>query len=68
MSSAQFELRQLAWRKARRSMNNGNCVEVAPANGKIFVRDSKNPCGPSLEYDADVWHSFVVEAKQGSIG
>jgi hypothetical protein len=64
VSLTQFELRQLSWRKAQRSMNNGDCVELAPANGKIFVRDSKNPGGPALEYAAHVWRSFLVEAKQ----
>jgi len=64
----QFELRQLTWRKAQRSMNNGECVEVAPANGKIFVRDSKNPRGPALEYPADAWRNFLIEAKRGHSG
>ena len=67
MSLTQFELRQLSWRKAQRSMNNGDCVEIAPADGKIFVRDSKNPGGPALEYAAYVWRSFLIEAKQDSL-
>ena len=67
MSLTQFELRQLTWRKAHRSMNNGDCVEVALANGKMFVRDSKNPCGPTLEYTADVWRHFLSEARHDSI-
>lgn len=67
MSLTQFELRQLSWRKARRSMNNGDCVEVALVGGRLFVRDSKNPGGPALEYATDVWSSFLAEAKQDSI-
>ena len=67
MSLTQLELRQLVWRKARRSMNNGDCVEVAPANGKIFVRDSKNPSGPALEYPANAWCSFLAEARLGNL-
>jgi hypothetical protein len=47
-------------------MNAGDCVEIAPANGKIFVRDSKNPCGPALEYPADAWRGFLAETKLGS--
>jgi len=66
MPLIQFELRQLTWRKARHSMNNGDCVEVAHANGKVFVRDSKNPYGPALEYPADAWRSFLAAAKLGS--
>lgn len=67
MSVTQIEFRQLAWRKALRSMNAGDCVEVAPSNGKIFVRDSKDPDGPALGYSAYVWRGFLAEAKQGSI-
>lgn len=53
------------WRKARRSMGNGNCVEIAPINGEIAVRDSKNSAGPVLQYPASTWRSFVWEARQG---
>lgn len=67
MPLTQLELRQLIWRKAQRSMNAGDCVEVAPAPGKIFVRDSKNSDGPALEYSADAWRKFLAGAKQGSI-
>ena len=41
-------------------MNNGDCVEVALADGKILVRDSKDPSGPVLEYPARVWRNFVA--------
>ena len=58
----------LDWRKARRSIGAGDCVEVAPANGKIFVRDSKNPGGPMLEYPAEVWRNFLTAARLGSLG
>jgi hypothetical protein len=51
------------WRKARRSMSNGDCVEVAPANGKIFIRDSKNPEGPVLGYPVSEWRKFLASAK-----
>lgn len=40
------------WRKASRSTNSGQCVELAyTSDGSIdnAVRDSKNPTGPSLE-------------------
>lgn len=66
MPIIQLELGRLAWRKAQRSMNAGDCVEIAPANGNIFVRDSKNPYGPALEYPADAWRSFLAAAKLGS--
>jgi hypothetical protein len=67
MSLAKEERCLLNWRKARRSMGNGDCVEVAPANGKIFVRDSKNPSGPALEYPAKAWWNFIAEARLGNL-
>lgn len=41
---------ELAWRKAQSSIGNGACVEVAPANGQVAMRDSKDPQGPVLMY------------------
>jgi hypothetical protein len=58
---------QLQWRKARRSANNGACVEVAPANGQIVVRDSKNPSGTWLRYSAQSWQEFVGEIKREQV-
>jgi hypothetical protein len=46
-------------------MANGNCVEVRPVNGAIAVRDSKNPNGDVLAYDAASWSAFTVAARQG---
>jgi len=68
LSLTQIDPLQLRWRKAQRSMNNGDCVEVAPANGQIFVRDSMNPGGPTLEYPANAWRRFLAEARLGSLG
>lgn len=69
MRSIRVESDLLGWRKARRSMGGtGDCVEVAPASGKILVRDSKNRVGPVLEYPADAWRHFIDEAKQGDLG
>lgn len=67
MPSTQSEPCQLIWRKAQRSMNHGDCLEVAQANGKIFVRDTKNSDGPTLTYPASAWRNFLAEAKRGSI-
>jgi hypothetical protein len=44
--------RDLEWRKAKRSVGNGACVEVASVNGRIAVRDSVNPGGVLLQYPA----------------
>jgi len=55
----------LSWQKARRSYGGGACVEVAPANGMIAVRDSKNPSGAILFYSSEEWSAFLEGAKNG---
>jgi hypothetical protein len=60
-------LRDLAWRKARRSVNNGACVEVASAGAMLAVRDSMDPDGPVLMYSRDEWHAFLDSAKKGTL-
>lgn len=57
--------RDLPWRKARSSVNNGACLEAAPVNGMVAVRDSKNPKGPILTYTAAEWRAFLDGAKRG---
>jgi Domain of unknown function (DUF397) len=56
----------LEWRKARRSVNNGACVELAPAAGQILVRDSKDQDGPIIAYSEYSWRLFVAAAKTGN--
>jgi hypothetical protein len=63
--SSDNERLNLNWRKARRSMNNGNCTEVATAAGMVAVRDSKDPQGPVLLYPATSWASFLSAAGNG---
>jgi len=57
------EARDLQWRKARRSAGNGACVEVAPINGQIAVRDSMNPGGSQQQYSVRVWQAFTAAIK-----
>jgi hypothetical protein len=52
------------WRKSSRSGPDG-CVECAPLPGAIGVRDSKNPDGPVLVFDAPAWRAFVAGVKHG---
>jgi Domain of unknown function (DUF397) len=54
------------WRKAKRSIANGDCVEIAPIGGGIAVRDSKAPAGLVLRYSADAWKAFVSGVGQGN--
>ncbi|MFJ6740526.1 DUF397 domain-containing protein [Streptomyces sp. NPDC091279] len=59
----------LLWIKSSYSNNGGTCVEWAPAytrtTGVVPVRDSKNPAGPVLGFQADAFASFVTGVKSG---
>lgn len=65
MSLTEPGIQAPAWRKARRSVACGECVEVAPADGGILVRDSKSPGSGMLGYPVSTWRSFLSSAKQG---
>ncbi|GAA4450563.1 DUF397 domain-containing protein [Phytohabitans houttuyneae] len=56
----------LRWFKSRRSSGNGACVEVAyVASGGIAMRDSKDPEGPILQFEAMTWRDFVGSVRAG---
>lgn len=58
MSACQYPAS--AWRKSSYSQpNGGECIEVAEGYARVPVRDSKDPQGPVLAFDADAWSSFV---------
>jgi len=65
MSLGSLEIGGLAWRKARRSANNGACVELAAANGQILIRDSQDQNGPVMKYSECSWDLFIANAKMG---
>lgn len=47
------------WTKSSYSDNSGgNCVEVAPIEGGVAVRDSKNPNGGVLLFTVTEWTAF----------
>lgn len=60
------DLSHAVWRKARRSLNNGGCVEVA-ANlpDVIAVRDSKRPDGGAHVVGRAAFAAFLADAKEG---
>jgi len=68
MSIKSAESCLLNWRKSARSIGNGDCVELASANGHIAVRDSKDPSGPILCYSASSWQSFLAAVRQKNLG
>lgn len=57
----------MRWRKASRSLSNGEqCVEVARTEScRVAARDSKNPAGPILEYQHQDWRRFIEQVKAG---
>ncbi len=60
------DLSAAMWRK---SSYGGDCVEVAPGfPGVVPVRDSKDPDGPALAFDAVAWAAFVAGVKAGDFG
>ncbi|MBB5937913.1 DUF397 domain-containing protein [Streptomyces zagrosensis] len=59
------------WIKSSYSQNGGQCVEVAAnlaSHGIVPVRDSKDPHGPALSFDASAWSAFVAGVKAGELG
>lgn len=63
-----IDLTSVQWRKSSYSSGNGQCVEVALAQGVMAIRDSKNPAGPALVFDHDTWSAFVRGVTAGEFG
>jgi Domain of unknown function (DUF397) len=63
VAEIRLEGQQVGWRKARRSVNNGACVEVASLKENILVRDSKIHNSPIISFSAYAWQTFLSETK-----
>jgi hypothetical protein len=55
----------IPWRKATSSHAANNCVELAPVDGMVAIRDSKHPDGPVLMCASAEWRYFLDGAKKG---
>lgn len=51
------------WRKARRSVNNGACIEAGQCSHGIAIRDSMDPDGPILAFGGGEWQRFLLRLK-----
>jgi len=52
------------WRRSSRC-DGGQCIEVALLDNQIAMRDSTDPAGPILDFDAQTWRAFVVSLRAG---
>lgn len=57
------------WRKSKRSIANGQCLEAASLAGRrlIAVRDSVDRDGPMATFPEGKWRIFVNKVKHGDL-
>ncbi|QNP69685.1 DUF397 domain-containing protein [Streptomyces roseirectus] len=53
----------VSWKKASTSGANGNCVELAPYQNRIAIRDSKSPHGPAILYSHSAATTLLISLK-----
>lgn len=56
------------YRRSSHCSTSVNCVEVAAGDGRVLVRDSKDPDGPVLEFSPAAWTAFVAAVREGALG
>ena len=59
--------KSVMWRRSS-DCTSGTCVEVAEAEDRILVRDSKDPSAAPLEFTRTEWTAFVAGVKRGEFG
>lgn len=68
MSKPDLRLASAGWRTSSLTGGNSdNCVEVAPIEDMVAVRDSKDRQGPALFVPRDGWHAFLAAARRGQL-
>jgi hypothetical protein len=66
MSDASAAGKDLRWVKSSLSFANGDCVQVARLpDGRVGVRDSKDPGGPVLRFTPAEWAAFLGGVHNG---
>jgi len=61
-------LPEVKWFKSSHSSGQTECVEVAwLRNGRVGVRDSKNPAGPALSFTSDAWDTFSTHIRDSDV-
>ncbi|TGB15523.1 DUF397 domain-containing protein [Streptomyces sp. MZ04] len=64
--SAASELGTEEWLKPWSGTNGGNCVEAKKlGDGRVALRQSKEPDGPALIYTEEEINAFITGAKAG---
>jgi hypothetical protein len=54
------------WVKSSLSFANGDCVQVARLpDGRVGIRDSKDPGGPVLRFTPSEWAAFLCGVQNG---
>lgn len=53
-----------SWHKSRMS-GVQECVQIMHAHSHVWVRDSKNPEGPVLQFASTVWMAFLGGVRHG---
>ncbi|MYV98950.1 DUF397 domain-containing protein [Streptomyces sp. SID3343] len=49
----------IRWRKSSYSVDDGSCVEIAPLERNVVIRDSKLNRSPVIGFGGNQWTTFV---------